>query len=62
MSGGAKIVLYDANGNQQPDLMDEVSLSRAEAEYKVSVLKVKTLGLDFQCSPSGPWLPFRVKH
>lgn len=50
VSGGAKIVLYDANGNQQPDLMDEVSLSRAEAEYKVSVLKVKTLGLDFQVS------------
>lgn len=48
LSGNARIVLYDANGNQQPDLMGEVALSRTEAEYQVSVLKVKTLGLDFQ--------------
>ncbi len=48
VSGGTGIMLYDANGNQQPDLMDEVSLSRSEAEYQVNVLKVKTLGLDFQ--------------
>ena len=48
VTGSAKIVLYDANGNQQPDLMDEVSLNRQEAEYQASILKVKTLGLDFQ--------------
>lgn len=41
-------MLYDANGNQQPNLMDEVSLSWSEAEYQVNILKVKTLGLDFQ--------------
>lgn len=46
--GTARIALYDANGNQQPDLMDEVTLSRAEADYQASVLRVKTLGLDFQ--------------
>ena len=28
--------------------MDEVSLNRQEAEYQASILKVKTLGLDFQ--------------
>ncbi len=48
VTGGAGIMLYDANGNQQPNLMDEVSLSRSEAEYQVNILKVKTLGLDFQ--------------
>lgn len=48
LTGSAKIALYDANGNQQPDLVGEVSLGRAEAEYQVSVLKVKALGLDFQ--------------
>ena len=48
VAGTAKIALYDANGNQQPDLMDEVTLSRTEADYQASVLRVKTLGLDFQ--------------
>jgi len=50
VSGSGKIALYDANGNQQPDLMDEVSLSRQEVQYQVGVLRVKTLTLDFQVS------------
>ncbi len=48
LTGNAKVALYDANGNQQPDLMSEVSLSRSEVQYQVGVLRVKTLGLDFQ--------------
>lgn len=49
-SGTGKIVLYDANDNPQPDLMDSVTLNRSEAEYQVNILRVKNVGLDFQVS------------
>lgn len=48
VTGTGKIVLYDANGNQLPDLMNDVTLNRTEVEYQVSILKVKNVGLGFQ--------------
>ena len=48
VTGTGKIVLYDANGNQLPDLMNDVTLNRMEVDYQVSILKVKNVGLGFQ--------------
>lgn len=48
ISGSSKIILYDANGNQLDDLGDDITLSRNEVDYQVSILKVKELSLDFQ--------------
>lgn len=48
ISGSSKIILYDANGNQLDDLGDDITLSRSEVDYQVSILKVKELSLDFQ--------------
>ncbi len=50
VSGSSRVILYDANGNELADLKDQVSLSRTEVDYQVSVLRVKNLSLDFQVS------------
>lgn len=50
VSGSSRVILYDANGNELTDLKDQVSLSRTEVDYQVSVLRVKNLSLDFQVS------------
>lgn len=46
-TGVAKPVLYDANGNSL-NLGDDVTLNISEITYRVTVLKVKDLGIDFQ--------------
>lgn len=50
VSGSSRVILYDANGNELVSLEDKVTLSRAEVDYQVSVLRVKNLSLDFQVS------------
>ena len=47
LSGTAQIQCFDANRNKIT-LDDQVSLSRSEADYTLSILKVKTLGLNFE--------------
>ncbi len=47
LSGTAQIQCFDANRNKIT-LDDRVSLSRLEADYTLSILKVKTLGLNFE--------------
>ena len=47
LSGTAQIQCFDANRNKIT-LDDRVSLSRSEADYTLSILKVKTLGLNFE--------------
>ncbi len=49
MTGVTDIYFYDANGNRL-DLSDPVELNFEQAEYNVSVLRVKDLALDFQVS------------
>ncbi|MCI8517213.1 MAG: hypothetical protein HFG75_10150 [Hungatella sp.] len=49
-SGSSWIRLYDANGNEPPNIKDDVSISRAEVDYQINILKVKELSLDFQIS------------
>ena len=45
LSGTAQIQCFDANRNKIT-LDDRVTLSRSEADYTLSILKVKTLGLE----------------
>lgn len=47
LSGTAQIQCFDANRNKIT-LDDRVTLSRSEADYTLSILKVKTLGLNFE--------------
>lgn len=47
-TGTAEPKLYDANGNELTNLQEEITLNMSEITYQVTVLKVKTLGLDFQ--------------
>lgn len=47
ISSTAPIKCFDANQNEVP-LDDRVTLSRVEADYTLSILKVKTLGLNFE--------------
>ena len=47
LSGTAQIQCFDANRNKIT-LDDQVSLSRSGADYTLSILKVKTLGLNFE--------------
>lgn len=47
-TGTAEPKLYDANGNELTNLEEEITLNMSEITYQVTVLKVKTLGLDFQ--------------
>ena len=51
LSGTAQIQCFDANRNKIT-LDDQVSLSRSEADYTLSILKVKTLGLNFETAVS----------
>lgn len=46
----ASPIFYDANGNKLTDLGDQVTVSRQEIEYHVSVLKAKNLSLNFEVS------------
>jgi YbbR domain-containing protein len=47
MDGSAAIRLYDANNNEL-SLGDKVELNLEEVDYHVTILKVKSLALDFQ--------------
>ncbi len=50
ITGSSRIALYDANGNELTGIREDVTISREEAEYQISILKVKELSLDFQVS------------
>lgn len=49
MSDSAPVCFYDANGNKL-SLEDDVKLSLESVDYHVTILKVKSLALDFQVS------------
>lgn len=49
ISGETAVYLYDANGNRL-DLEDDVRLSHQQVSYRVSVLRVKDLALDYLVS------------
>lgn len=50
IAGVEKVRLYDANGNELTGLGNQVELSLGEVDYNVTILKVKSLALDFQVS------------
>lgn len=50
LTGTAKPILYDANNNKLDELLKDgrVTLNRTEVDYELSILKVKTLPLNFE--------------